>query len=488
MERELLVGEGLQASDGATRAAQGSTDSRAPARIQTAPGRREMNVAVLKTKAEQALTEAFAGAKAELPGASEVRKVRADAIGRFGALGLPHRRIEAWKYTDLRNAMKEALPPGARKVPRITVADVTAALGPLAGIDAQRIVFVDGWYAPDASALVADGKVTAASLAEILTEDKYAAGLLRLDGRDDDAVLALNTAYASDGAVVDIAGGAKLDKPLLLVFVRAGVEPQFVAARNVVRIGDGAEATIIEAFVTLPGAAKEFQLNAATKIVVGNGAVVSHVKCTLESGGGTHLANWLIDLGGDADYRGFHFTTGTALARNQIGVTFKAPGGKLDLSGAFLARGGEHIDTTLVVDHAVPGCTSRELFKGVLDGHARGVFQGKVIVRPDAQKTDGKQMAQVLMLSPDTEFDSKPELEIYADDVVCGHGSTSADIDEDLLFYCQSRGIPEGQARALLIESFIGEALEKVEREDLREALVALARSWLDRTTPAKGM
>ena len=211
------------------------------------------------------------------------------------------------------------------------------------------------------------------------------------------------------------------------------------------------------------------------------------MKCTLESGGGVHLSNWLVDLGADADYRGFHFTAGTALARNQISVLFTGTGGKIDLSGAFLARGNEHIDTTLVVDHAVPQCTSRELFKGVLDGHARGVFQGKVIVRPDAQKTDGKQMAQVLMLSPDTEFDSKPELEIYADDVVCGHGSTSADIDEDLLFYCQSRGIPEAQARALLIESFVGEALEKVEREDVRDALTELARTWLHAVAPAKG-
>ena len=123
----------------------------------------------------------------------------------------------------------------------------------------------------------------------------------------------------------------------------------------------------------------------------------------------------------------------------------------------------------------------------MLDDHARGVFQGKVIVRPDAQKTDGKQMAQVLMLSPDTEFDSKPELEIYADDVVCGHGSTSADLDEDLLFYCRARGIPEAQARALLIEAFIGEALDKVEREDLREALAELARGWLHKSAPAKG-
>jgi Fe-S cluster assembly protein SufD len=144
-----------------------------------------------------------------------------------------------------------------------------------------------------------------------------------------------------------------------------------------------------------------------------------------------------------------------------------------------LGRGSEHIDTTLVVDHAVPGGESRELFKGVLADRARGVFQGKVIVRPNAQKTDGKQMAQALLLSPDAEFDSKPELEIFADDVVCGHGSTSAEIDEDLLFYMLSRGIPRGEARALLIESFIGEAIDKVEDESLREALSAMAKSRL---------
>ena len=145
----------------------------------------------------------------------------------------------------------------------------------------------------------------------------------------------------------------------------------------------------------------------------------------------------------------------------------------------FLGRGSEHIDTTLVVDHAVPRCESRELFKGVLADRARGVFQGKVIVRPDAQKTDGKQMAQVLMLSEDAEFDSKPELEIHADDVVCGHGSTAAEIDEDLLFYLRSRGIPLAAARAMLIESFVGEALEKIEDEAVRTALTRIALSRL---------
>ena len=142
-------------------------------------------------------------------------------------------------------------------------------------------------------------------------------------------------------------------------------------------------------------------------------------------------------------------------------------------------RGGEHIDTTLVVDHAVPRCESRELYKGVLDGEAKGIFQGKVIVRRDAQKSDGKQMAQALMLSPAAEFDSKPELEIYADDVVCGHGSTAGELDEDLLFYLRSRGIPLAEARAMLIESFAGEALDKIEHEGLREVAASMARAWL---------
>jgi Fe-S cluster assembly protein SufD len=172
-------------------------------------------------------------------------------------------------------------------------------------------------------------------------------------------------------------------------------------------------------------------------------------------------------------------TLGAGLVRNDLALTFTGEGAELDFGGAFLAGRNGHSDTTLVIDHAVPRCKSRELMKGVLDGEARGVFQGKVIVRPGAQKTDGKQMAQALMLSPNAEFDSKPELEIFADDVVCGHGSTSAEIDEDLVFYCRSRGIPLDEAKALLVESFIGEAIDKIEHEALREAFMGLARRWL---------
>jgi Fe-S cluster assembly protein SufD len=243
---------------------------------------------------------------------------------------------------------------------------------------------------------------------------------------------------------------------------------------------------VIEAHVALEGAAGG-QVNALSEVVLAEGARLVHVKCTLAGDRASHLGTWMATLGRASAYRAFQLTAATGLVRNGIFALFEGEGARLDISGAFLGRGSEHIDTTLVVDHAVPRGESRELFKGVLADRARGVFQGKVIVRPDAQKTDGKQMAQALMLSPDAEFDSKPELEIFADDVVCGHGSTSAEIDEDMMFYMLSRGIPRAQARTLLIESFIGEALDKVEDERLREALFDMARPRLAALSAGQG-
>jgi len=472
----LPIGEDMQA------AAKAELPAGAHARVSEALGRREMNVAVLKTKAEQALTETFAAIADKLPGGAATLKHREEAIGRFSALGLPHRRIEAWKYTDLRNLMKEALPPSVVVSVPVSAKQLDEVLGPLAKLEATRVVFVDGFYAEALSDTRSVPGLAVMALRHALQSED---DLLEIEGAKDEPIVALNTAYVTDGAVIAIADKAKLEKPLLIVNVSASPEPRLLATRNVVAVGAHAHATIIEAFVTLPGAATDAQASALTEIDLAKDAQATHVKCVLGTGGATHLANWLVGIGERADYRGFQFTSGVALARNQLALTFKGQGAKIDLSGAFLAQGHEHIDTTLVVDHAVPGCTSRELFKGVLADEARGIFQGKVIVRPDAQKTDGKQMAKVLMLSPNAEFDSKPELEIFADDVVCGHGSTSADLDQDLLFYCRSRGIPEQEARALLIESFIGEAIAKVEREDVREALAALARQWLDDLPPA---
>jgi Fe-S cluster assembly protein SufD len=442
-----------------------------------------MNVAIMKTKAEQAIAESFEAIAEKLPGNAAVKARRTQAIGVYGGLGLPHRRVEEWKYTDLRANVKDILPAAIDDATPLTIAELLVALGPLAHVNAHRVVFVNGHHRAklDDVADVAGLKVSAlgASLASA-SEDLVASLASTPEGGD--AVEALNTAFMTDGAVVAVADGASLAKPLLIVFVRAGSGASSVAVRNFVTIGDKATATIIEAHVVLPGASREAQLNALTEVTVGKGATLHHAKVAADEGKALHLSNWDVTLEADATYRGFQFSNGLGLARNGINILFDGEGSKLDLSGAYLARHSEHIDTTLVVDHAVPRCESRELFKGVLDGQGRGVFQGKIIVRPDAQKTDGKQMSQALMLSEDAEFDSKPELEIFADDVVCGHGTTVAELDADLLFYCRSRGIPEKEARALMIESFIGEALEKVEHEELRTALASYAMQWLGRS------
>jgi Fe-S cluster assembly protein SufD len=433
-----------------------------------------MTVAVTRTKVEQAYFENFEAVAARLPGGRAVAEARKAAIGAFAGLGLPHRRIEEWKYTDLRATLKETLPPAIADTTRVTAQEIDAALGGLAALDAHRVVFVNGAYRAEPSAGNRAEGLEVGPLASVLLDG----GPMRAYAPCQDAMIALNTAFVTDGAVVHVADGAELAKPLLLVFVRAGREPQLVTTRNVLEVGAGAKATLIEAYVTLPGAASG-QANALSDISIGDGASLVHVKCTLDGSASAHVAGWLVMLGAGASYRAFQLTAATGLVRNNLLVTFKGEGAKLDISGCFLGRDAEHIDTTLVVDHAVPGCESRELFKGVLADRARGVFQGKVIVRPDAQKTDGKQMAQVLMLSEDAEFDSKPELEIHADDVICGHGSTAAEIDPDMLFYFRSRGIPLEEARSLLIESFVGEALDKVEDAHLRAALSAIAKGRL---------
>ena len=408
-----------------------------------------MNVAVSKTKAEQALTESFEAVASRLPGGRAVAEARKAAIGVFSALGLPHRRIEQWKYTDLRTALKEALPPAAGEQVKATAQEIDGALEPRRARCRARRLRRRRSIAPSFPPPMLSPASRCPRSVPRSPSRRRASGevLSRATAPGQEAVIALNTAYMTDGAVVRIAEGAKLEKPLLLVFAvasRAGPPRHHAQHRQ---LGAGARATIIEAYRGAAGRGARPRSMPLTEIVVGEGAQLTHVKCTLAGERpATSPPGWRRSA--NAHYRGFQFTAATGLARNSVFALFEGEGAKLDLSGAFLARGAEHIDTTLVVDHAVPGCESRELFKGVLADHARGVFQGKVIVRPDAQKTDGKQMAQVLMLSPDAEFDSKPELEIFADDVVCGHGSTSAELDEDLLFYCLARHPAGRGARA----------------------------------------
>jgi Fe-S cluster assembly protein SufD len=449
--------------------------------ITTEPKGRAAPVKVLKTKAETALAEAFAEVERSLPGGDWLRQLRRAAIGAFSAEGLPHRRVEEWKFTDLRAAMREAFPLAADTTPPKPAAIEAMVRDALAGADLAKAfaVVVDGRGVGEAG-LSAISELDGAFLARLIDHPPawLEAEVSEVGGHVTDGVLALNTALFTDGAVIDIADGREIETPIALVFGDAGGAAQTVVTRNVVRVGKGAKVVLVESHLA-PSAPR--QINTLTQIVVGDGAEVVHVKLISSREGSIHLGRTIARLGANASYRPFQMVIGNGIVRNDLSVTFRGQHSTFDLGGAKLVSDTGHADTTLVVDHAVPHCTSRELIKCVLAERGRGVFQGKVIVRPDAQKTDGKQMAQALMLSPDAEFDSKPELEIYADDVICGHGSTSAEIDPELIFYLRSRGIPLAEAQAMLVESFIGEAIDKAEPEEVQEALRALARGWLTR-------
>jgi len=450
----------------------------------------DLPVQQFRTKAEQGFLDAFAKVEKELPGNDWAAGLRRKAIQAFGSLGLPHRRIEAWKYTDLRTRLTDAFPPLLDgHVSKNALAELLGK--PVAKLPAYRVVIVGGSLQAelsDLAALRAEG-VEVLSLAEALEGPPswVKDHLGKINPQSDDAVIALNLALMSGGIALKLGKGATLDKPVHLIHVADNREPASSFTRHVIVVEEGASLDLLESYASLGSAASLG--STVTEALVSDNAALNHVKIQVEHPDTTHLSAWLIGLKRDARYNGFQFSTGAGLTRNQINAGFDGEGSAVNISGAFLMRNKQHCDTTLLVEHRVPHCSSRELFKVVLDDEARGIFQGKIIVSPNAQKTDGKQMAGALLLSESAEFDSKPELEIFADDVVCGHGSTSGQIDEDLLFYLESRGIPADEARALLIQAFVGEAVELIESEGLRNVLNRAAADWLgvklDETTIA---
>ena len=430
----------------------------------------------IKTRAEAALAANFAVAKRALPGAGAVAALREDAFRRFVSDGLPHRRVEEWKYTDLRTLMRDAKPlagvPDAAAKARAKNAGAM-----LASIEGRRIVFVDGAFVPELSDLAdLEAGLAICSMGEALTagDPRLAEHLGKVVPTNDIAV-ALNTAFMGDGVVIHVAAGAALARPIHLVFMNAGSEPAAVFVRSLVIIEKGARAMLVESHE----GSGEYQVNAALELRVGDEAHVDHIKITGEGAGGLHISSLMAAVGAHARFNEFLFTTGAAVVRNQLFVRFAGEGTVAGIRGACLLKGRQHADTTLIADHAAGDCTSREVFKSVLDGEARGVFQGKIIVRPHAQKTDAKMATHALLLSETAEADNKPELEIFADDVQCGHGATSGDLDEDLLFYLKARGIPAKEAEALLIQAFVGEAVEGIEHAGLRDALMDQVVAWL---------
>jgi Fe-S cluster assembly protein SufD len=432
----------------------------------------------IKTAAETALAEAFAAVRSKLPGNGRIAEQRATAFQSFDARGLPHRRVEEWKYTDLRALMRDAKPiaPAPDAQAKRSAKDAGSLV---AAVGARRIVFVDGAFVPELSDLAAlEPGLSIVPMAKALVEgDAVLAKDLGTIAPTDDVAVALNTAFMGDGALLHIAANTKLDRPIHLVFAFGSNQAAAAFTRSLVLVEEGARATLVESHEGPDGL--DYQINTALELVVGDHAHVDRVKIGAEGAQAIHVSTLMASLGAHARLHDLVFTTGGGVVRNQLFVRFAGESASLALNGATLIKGRQHVDNTLVVDHAVPGGFSRELYKSVLDGESRSVFQGKIVVRPGAQKSDGKMMAQALLLSQDAEADNKPELEIFADDVQCGHGATAGALDENLLFYLKARGIPQAEAEALLIQAFVGEAIEGLEHEGLREALTGAAAKWL---------
>jgi Fe-S cluster assembly protein SufD len=431
-------------------------------------------ITLIKNPAEQQLAAEWAAAKAKLPGAVPLREA---AFERFAKAGLPTRRVEEWKYTDLRALMRDAKPLAPRPG-----ADVFAKLqnagAELGDLEARRIVIADGYLAPDWTDDNAhDPGVTITGLFAWLTEENlYRLNSLPEAARSDIAV-SLNTAFMTGGVVIHVRKDACIEKPIHLAHVFSGQAAAAIYPRSIVIMEPGARLMLVESFEGPDGV--DYQVNTALQIFAGDGAHADHIKVTREGDKALHISSLMADVGAHARFNTFLYTTGGAVTRNQLFLRFGGEETVASVRGATLLRGKQHADTTMVVDHAAVGCQSREVFKTVLDDQSRGIFQGKIIVQPGAQKTDAKMGSHALMLSEEAEVDNKPELEIYADDVQCGHGATAGDLDEDLLFYLRARGIPQAEAEALLIQAFVGDAIEGIEHAGLREALMEAVAAWL---------
>ena len=419
-----------------------------------------MNVPVtnLKTAAETELSKLFAAGYPK--GADGLRQ---QAFARVEAAGLPHRRIEAWHYTDLRSMMRTAAP--LAPPPPAEAAGAT----PWALVEGSApFAFVDGWLvkSPD----LPQG-VTATSIADDAV--RVAGSLNRGVDLSGDIVTSLNTAFMTGGLLIEVASGVAVEQPIALAFETTGATAS--CARVAISLGEGASLTLVETHRG-KGAA---QANTVVETIVARGATLEHVRVNAADASAQALSTTAASVAEGASLQTLNFTTGAGLSRHQVFVRVHGDDAKVGVRGVSLLKVQQHCDNTLVVEHDALRGESRELFRTVVDDEAKGVFQGKIVVKPHAQKTDGQMASNALLLGEHAAMHGKPELEIFADDVVCAHGMTVGALDDDLLFYLMSRGLPRKEAEGLMIQAFAGEALEAVAHEGVREALVALTAAWI---------
>lgn len=430
----------------------------------------------MRTSAENALIERFGSFKNNLPGDASVQALREKAFAPIQKIGLPNRRVEAYKYTDLRALLKD-VPPVAPEVQGEALRAALAAPLTLSAADAHVVRFING-YCVQKPALP-EG-LDLMPLHEAL-KSAHPAVTARL-GKEmaqagDDPLAGLNTAFMNDGLFIRVPAGTDVKMPLIVDCQVLAKNPVSVFPRLVVIVEKGAKLALIESYSGPAGVA--YQNHAAVEITIGDDAQVDHVRIYGDGDAAFSFSTLANSLGAHAIYNTAAFAVGPQMARHQVFTTFAGRDANAGIHGVTLLRGDQHADHTLNVDHAEPGGVSRELFRSVIDDVATGVFQGKIVVRQKAQKTDGRMASNALLLGETATMNNKPELEIFADDVQCAHGATCAALDHDLLFYLMARGISRREAEALMIESFAGEALESIGHDGVRDALMARIGDWL---------
>ena len=427
---------------------------------------------------------------------SWLRELRESAFARFCETGFPTTHDEDWRFTNVSAISGKAfeLPSDAQPLSKEDVRPF------LVEVAACQLVFVNGRFAPQLSSVEnLPSGLKVSSLAEVIAANP--AVLERHLGRylniQRDAFCALNTAFAEDGGYVHVRKGAVVERPIYLLFIStASDQPLMTHLRNLIVIEDEAQATIVEDYVSIPpepvGAGLQTRpsptalesrgyafCNTATELVAGESAVVSHYMIEREHRQTSNVSTLRIEQGRSANVDSHSVLLGGGLVRNNVHPVLNGEGGDCLINGLFIGSDRQHLDNYMLVEHAKPHCGSRQFYNGILDDHAHGVFHGRIVVHKDAQKTDAKQTNRNLLLSDDAQIDTKPQLEIYADDVKCTHGATIGQIEENALFYLRSRGIDEVAARKLLLMAFAGECLDRMKPGVARDHVEKLIREHL---------
>ncbi len=420
-------------------------------------------------------------------GPSWIREIRKAAISRFSELGFPTTRLEEWKYTSVASIANVRFSRAEHA--RAGLTPEALALTTLEEVACAQLVFVNGHYSRELSSFrsLPEG-VKAESLAKTLDSDPSSIEphLARHASYHDHSFVALNTAFMNDGAFVYVPRGSVVEQPIHLLFVStapfdSAQDRPFDSAqdrpgtavvshpRNLVVLDDGSHAMIVETYIGL--GSDVYFTNVVTEIVGGKNAVIGHYKLQRESEAAFHIATVQAHLDRSSNFSSHSIDLGGALVRNDVNAVLDGEGVECTLNGLYIVAGRQHVDNHTRIDHAKPHCSSRELYKGVLDGKSRGVFNGKIYVHKAAQKTDAKQTNKNLLLSQDAVINTKPQLEIYADDVKCTHGSTIGQLDQDAMFYLRSRGIGLAAARSLLTYAFASELVSRIKVEPMRTRL-----------------